>query len=76
MKKTSIYLEPEIDRAIARLAAAEGRSKSAIIREALARRAEDAPSPPRITAIGIGEGPGDLADHVDRYAREALVEEQ
>lgn len=54
------------------MASAEGRSKSAIIREALAKRAADAPTLPRITAIGLGEGPGDLAEDVDRYAREAL----
>ena len=73
MKKTSIYLEPEVDRALARLASAEGKSKSQVIREALSERAGAAPRPPRIAGIGVGDGPGDLADNVDRYVRDALT---
>lgn len=69
MKKTSLYLEPEIDRGLDRLAKAQGISKAEVIRRALAeavRRAER----PRITAIGVGCGPGDVADDVDRHLRE------
>lgn len=69
MKKTSLYLEPELDRALARVAAVEGRSKADLIREALAARVEGS-SRPRITAIGVGSGPGDVADNVDRYLDE------
>jgi predicted transcriptional regulator len=34
VKKTSIYVDPEVDRALARRAAAEGTTKAALIREA------------------------------------------
>lgn len=70
MKKTSVYLEPEIDRALGKLADAQGRSKAEVIREALAEKAAQAPSQPRIKAIGVGKGPGDVSDNVDRYLRE------
>ncbi len=70
MKKTSLYLEPEVDRALGKLAAAQGRSKADLIREALAEKAAKAPSQPRIQAIGMGEGPGDVSDNVDRYLQE------
>jgi predicted transcriptional regulator len=69
MKKTSIYLEPELDRAMERLAKARGITKAEAIRQALARAASDAPRP-RISAIGLGAGPGDVADDVDRHLRE------
>ena len=70
MKKTSVYLEPDVDRALSRLAEAEGKSKAEVIREALAKAARRAPKRPRIKAIGVGEGPGDVGDNVDRYLRE------
>ena len=66
MKKTSIYLEPELDRALDQLAAQEGVSKAEAIRAAL-RKAVAEVHRPRISAIGVGEGPGDVADNVDRY---------
>jgi len=66
MKKTSLYLEPELDRALDQLAAQEGVSKAEAIRAAL-RNAVAEVHRPRISAIGVGEGPGDVADNVDRY---------
>ncbi|HEY3184456.1 MAG TPA: CopG family transcriptional regulator [Gaiellaceae bacterium] len=67
MKKTSIYLEPELDRALARLARERGITKAEAIRRALAD-AVSATRRPRITAIGVGEGgPGDVSENVDRY---------
>jgi predicted transcriptional regulator len=66
MKKTSIYLDPEVDRALGRRATAEGTTKAALIRSALA----DAATPARRAkprACGVFEGPGDLAQNVDRY---------
>ena len=69
MKKTSVYLEPELDRAIARLAGAEGITKAEAIRRALLAAVEGRPRP-RITAIGVGEGPGDVSGDVDRHLRE------
>ena len=69
MKKTTIYLEPELDHALGRLAAKRRVSKAEVIRGALreaARRVER----PRITAIGLATGPGDVADDVDRHLAE------
>jgi hypothetical protein len=66
MKKTSIYLDPEVDRALGRRATAEGTTKAALIRSALA----DAVMPARLAkprACGVFEGSGDLAQNVDRY---------
>ncbi len=69
MKKTSLYLEPELDRALARRAAEAGITKADAIRRALAQFVSDS-SPPRITAIAVGAGPGDVADDVDRHLAE------
>jgi Ribbon-helix-helix protein, copG family len=69
VKKTSIYVEPELDRALARAAARRGVTKAELIRQTL-RAALDEASPPRITAIGLAHGPGDVADDVDRHLRE------
>jgi predicted transcriptional regulator len=69
MRKTTIYLEPELDRAVARLAAQRGVSKAEVIRAAL-REATRRLDRPRITAIGLARGPGDVADDVDRHLRE------
>lgn len=66
MVKTSIYLDPDIDRALARLAVAEGTTKAALIRDALAKAVADAPRP-RPHAAGVFDGPGDLARNADRY---------
>lgn len=66
MKKTSLYLDPETDRALERLARARGITKAEAIRRALddaVRQVER----PRISAIGVGEGPGDVAGNVDRH---------
>jgi predicted transcriptional regulator len=70
VKKTSIYLEPELDRALARYATARGISKAEAIRRAIADVV--AAPRPRITAIGVGEGPGDLAERHDDYLREGF----
>ncbi len=69
MKKTTLYLEPDVDRAIARLAARQGVSKAEVIREAL-REVAGRMDRPRITAIGVAHGPGDVADNVDRHLNE------
>ena len=68
MKKTSLYLEPWVDRDLRRIAEEEGKSKAEVIREALATRAMEAAPQPRFKAIGIWDGgPTDMADNVDRY---------
>lgn len=69
MVKTSIYLDPEVDEALNRRAAAEGKTKAALIRETLAKALARTPKPkPR--AAGVFEGPGDLARNTDRYLAE------
>lgn len=69
MKKTSIYLDPSLERAVSRLAEARGVTKAEVIRRALADAVAGAPRP-RISAIGVGEGPGDVAGAVDRHLEE------
>jgi hypothetical protein len=67
MKKTSIYLDPDVDRALNRRAIAEGTTKAALIRAALAAAANIRPCP---RAIGVFSGPGDLSTKVDEYLAE------
>ena len=68
MKKTTVYLEPWLDRDLRLIAEAEGKSKAEVIREALAARATEMPPQPRIKAIGIMDGgPTDIATNFDRY---------
>ncbi|HEY4451340.1 MAG TPA: ribbon-helix-helix protein, CopG family [Solirubrobacteraceae bacterium] len=64
MKKTSLYIDPEVDRALARRAAAEGTTKAAVIREALATAAGENPRP---RALGVFSGPPDLSRNIDDY---------
>ncbi len=66
MKKTSIYLDPDVDRALGRRAVAEGTTKAALIRAALAEAAAvGCIRKPR--AVGVFSGPGDLSTNVDKY---------
>jgi hypothetical protein len=69
VKKTTLYLEPDLDRAIGRLAAKKGITKAEAIRAAL-REATGRIGRPRISAIGVAHGPGDVADDVDRHLAE------
>ena len=69
MRKTSIYLDPELDIGLTQLARARGVTKAEIIRQALREAVRNGPRP-RITAIGVGEGPGNVAEDVDRHLLE------
>lgn len=69
MKKTTLYLEPELDHALGRMAADQHVSKAEVIRSAL-REATRHVERPRITAIGVAQGPGDVAGDVDRHLAE------
>ena len=69
MKKTTLYLDPAVDRALARLASDEGITKAELIRRTLASAATGARRP-RITAIGVGAGPGHVADDTDGHLAE------
>ena len=66
MRKTSIYIDPEIDRALGRRAATEGTTKAALIRHALAEAAATT-SHVKPRSCGVFDGPGDLSANVDRY---------
>jgi Ribbon-helix-helix protein, copG family len=66
LKKTSIYLEAEVDRALDRRAVAEGTTKAALIRLALAAAVAPAVRP-RPRACGVFDGPEDLAREADRH---------
>lgn len=68
MKKTSIYLEPEIDVALARRAAAEGITKAEVIRRAL-RSAAAGSVGVKPRARGVFAGPDDLARNADEHLR-------
>ena len=68
MRKTSIYVEDEIDLALARRAELEGTTKAALIRDALRAAAADSIRvKPR--ARGVFEGPADLAEEADEHLR-------
>jgi hypothetical protein len=66
MKKTSIYIEPEVDLALARRATAEGTTKAQLIREAL-REAATGSVRVKPRARGVFTGPTDLASHTDEH---------
>ncbi|MFI5005278.1 MAG: CopG family transcriptional regulator [Solirubrobacterales bacterium] len=56
MKKTSIYLEPELDLELARVAHGDGVTKAELIRRTLRRAIQQHPQP-QITAIGLDRDP-------------------
>ncbi len=66
MKKTSIYLDPAVDRALYRRATAEGTTKAALIRDALAAAAAPAKRA-KPQGCGVFAGPGDLSTNVEEY---------
>ena len=70
VKKTTVYLDPATDRALGRQARAAGITKAELIRRALADAVAGVPRA-RITAIGLGKGPGDVADDADRHLRDS-----
>ena len=64
MKKTSLYIDPEVDRALARQAAAEGITKAQLVRRVLAAAVIERPRP---LAGGVFEGARDLGAEADRH---------
>lgn len=69
VKKTSLYLEPELDRKLAARAADEGIPKAALIRRSLTAAVADV-APPRPDSAGVFDGPPDLSSDADRYLSE------
>lgn len=66
VKKTSIYIESDVDVALARRAAAEGTTKAELIRQAL-RDAAGRSLLVKPRARGAFRGPGDLASRADEH---------
>jgi hypothetical protein len=66
VKKTSIYIEPDVDVALARRAAAEGTTKAELIRQAL-REAASGSVRVKPRARGVFTGPADLAARTDEH---------
>jgi hypothetical protein len=66
VKKTSIYIEHEVDVALARRAAEEGTTKAALIRQAL-RDAAAGSMRVKPAARGVFAGPADLGENADAY---------
>ena len=69
MKKTTVYLDASLDRQLSRMAESEGITKAEVIRRNLSRSVLEFERP-RIKAIGVGRGPGDVADNADRHLSE------
>jgi len=68
LKKTSIYLDEELDHGLARKAAEEGITKAELIRQTL-DAAVHRPKRPKPKSIGIIKGPvpDDLARNAEMY---------
>lgn len=66
MKKTSIYLDPALDRALDRRARAQGIAKAELLRRLLADGLGEAIRP-KPAGRGVFEGPRDLAAEVGRH---------
>ncbi len=69
MRKSSIYIDDEVDLALTRRAVAEGRTKADVIREAL-RDAAACALRVKPRAVGVFAGPSDLAAHADEHLAE------
>jgi len=70
MKKTSIYLDPELDATLSRMADRQGITKAELIRRSL-RAAAASAARPRVSAIGVGQGPGHVSEDVDKHLTES-----
>jgi hypothetical protein len=64
MKKTSIYIDPDVDAALSRVAAEQGVTKAEVIRDAL-RSAVGESLRVKPRARGVFAGARDLAQHAD-----------
>jgi Ribbon-helix-helix protein, copG family len=70
VKKTSLYLDPDLDDALARRAADEGLTKAEFIRRTLAA-AMQRPQRPKPQAVGIIKGGrADVAENIEGYLAE------
>jgi hypothetical protein len=69
VKKTSLYIEEQVDAALERRAHAEGVPKAEVIRRALREAANGAPRP-KPQGKGVIKGPGDVMARFDAYLDE------
>jgi Ribbon-helix-helix protein, copG family len=70
VKKTSLYLDPDLDEALARRAADEGLTKAEFIRRTLAA-AMQRPQRPKPQAVGIIKaGKAGISEDVDTFLAE------
>jgi len=70
VKKTSLYLDPDLDEALARRAADEGLTKAEFIRRTLAGAVQK-PRRPKPRAVGIVKtGRGGISEDVDAFLAE------
>ena len=67
MKKTSLYIDPAVDRALDRRASEEGITKAELVRRVLAAAVSERPRP---QALGVFEGPVDLGSEAERHLSE------
>jgi hypothetical protein len=67
MKKTSLYIDAEVDRALERRAAAEGITKAELVRRVLAAAVSERPRP---RARGVFEGARDLGAGAESHLSE------
>jgi hypothetical protein len=74
VKKSSIYLEPELDRALTHAAARQKLSKAEFIRQTLSA-AVAGETAVRPSGIGVFDGPEDLAGNADRYLDDGFGDE-
>jgi hypothetical protein len=74
VKKSSIYLEPELDRALTHAAARQKLSKAEFIRQTLSA-AVAGEAAVRPSSIGVFDGPTDLATNTDRYLDDGFGEQ-
>ncbi len=66
MKKTSVYLDPALDRALARRAAQERIAKAELLRRIVAEAVGESIRPKPV-GRGVFEGPKDLGSAVDQH---------
>jgi TATA-box binding protein (TBP) (component of TFIID and TFIIIB) len=74
LKKTSIYLDEELDHGLARRAAEEGITKAELIRRSLAGVVQR-PKRPKPSIGVFRSGRGDLAQNDERYLAEGFGQE-
>lgn len=72
-KKTSIYLDPDLDFALAKQAEASGLTKAELIRRAL-RAAVENGGQARPTAFGVFEGSPELSERADEELADGFGE--